>query len=105
MDVNHFNPDGIDTSSSTNITDGDSTAIRSGTRPAGTETSGVLEDNGATVEVEKTSQPDQNLMATRPNGGWKAWLQVACGFFLYFNTYGAAAVASNQYSPLCVKGG
>ncbi|KAK6446359.1 hypothetical protein FP744_10002609 [Trichoderma asperellum] len=88
MDVKHSHPDGVDTSS-TNITDRDSTFLHSGTRPAETESSGVLQNNGATIEVEKTSQPDQaNLLATRPNGGWKAWLQVACGFFLYFNTYG-----------------
>lgn len=101
MDVKHSHPDGVDTSS-TNITDRDSTFLHSGTRPAETESSGVLQNNGATIEVEKTSQPDQaNLLATRPNGGWKAWLQVACGFFLYFNTYGTAAVASKIIIRLC----
>lgn len=90
MDSKQLSPDEVDTSS-TNATDRDSTALHNGSRPAETEFSGVLNNNGQAVEVEKTSQPDQ---ATRPNGGWKAWLQVACGFFLYFNTYGAAVVIS-----------
>jgi hypothetical protein len=88
MEAKPLYPDGTD-NSDTNITNGDSTALRSSTKSAETEPSSVLESNGPAVEEAKTSQPDQN---TRPNGGWKAWLQVACGFFIYFNTYGAAAV-------------
>lgn len=91
MDSKQFPPDEVDTNS-TSATDRDSTALHNGSRPAETVFSGVLKNNGPAVEMEKISQPDQ---ATRPNGGWKAWLQVACGFFLYFNTYGAAAVVSN----------
>lgn len=57
------------------------------------------EKNGATVELKNASQLDQaTLMATRPNGGWKAWLQVACGFSLMFNTYGATAAMSKVNS-------
>lgn len=97
MDSKQLSPDEVDTNS-TSATDRDSTALHNGPRPAKTEFSGVLKNNGPAVEVEKTSQPD---LATRPNGGWKAWLQVACGFFLYFNTYGAAAVVSKINMRLC----
>ncbi|KAM0245962.1 hypothetical protein ACHAQJ_010397 [Trichoderma viride] len=81
-DIKQSRPEGIDTSS--NATDRDSTVSQSEAKPAEIEpSSGVLEKNGATVEMEKTPQLDQiHLMATRPNGGWKAWLQVACGFSL-----------------------
>jgi hypothetical protein len=61
------------------------------------------EENGATMGLEKNeSQLDQaTLMATRPNGGWKAWLQVACGFLLMFNTYGAT-VAMSRITSACL---
>lgn len=67
---------------------------------------GILRNDGAAVEAQKTTEkPDQvHLMATRPNGGWKAWLQVACGFFLFFNTYGAIATDfKNKTLPVMSK--
>lgn len=73
-----------------NGTDSESAVERTGAKP--TEMmrfTATAEKNGATMESESASQLDQaTLMATRPNGGWKAWLQVACGFSLMFNTYG-----------------
>lgn len=73
-----------------NGTDSESAVERTGAKPAEmVRFTATPEKNGATVESENASQLDQaTLMATRPNGGWKAWLQVACGFSLMFNTYG-----------------
>lgn len=99
MDVINFHPDEVD-SSSANIIDKGSAALHSETGPSEAELSGVLENNAPVVEVEKASQLNQ---ATKPNGGWKAWLQVACGFFLYFNTYGATAVSSISIRPGLLK--
>lgn len=76
-----------------NGTDSESAVERTGAEPA--EVVPFTEKDGATLESKNESQLDQaTLMATRPNGGWKAWLQVACGFALMFNTYGTTATIS-----------
>lgn len=76
-----------------NGTDSESAVERTGAKLAEVVPSTATpEKNSATVESKNASQPDQaTLMATRPNGGWKAWLQVACGFSLMLNTYGAVS--------------
>lgn len=71
----------------------------SGATPAETPSPGTPNKNGTTMELEKTQLTQADLMATRPNGGWKAWLQVACGFSLMFNTYGAITTAFYLHSP------
>ncbi|KAK1255572.1 hypothetical protein MKX08_009567 [Trichoderma sp. CBMAI-0020] len=73
-----------------NGTDSESAVERTGAKPAEmVPFTAKTEENGATPESKNESELDQaTLMATRPNGGWKAWLQVACGFALMFNTYG-----------------
>ncbi|KAL6891850.1 major facilitator superfamily domain-containing protein [Trichoderma evansii] len=76
--------EGVDTSAA----DRESAIELSGATPAETPAPGTPNRNGTTMELEKTQLTQADLMATRPNGGWKAWLQVACGFSLMFNTYG-----------------
>lgn len=39
-------------------------------------------------EINKPPPPPSQTVDTRPNGGFLAWIQVACSFCLYFNTYG-----------------
>ncbi|KKY18176.1 putative mfs monocarboxylate [Phaeomoniella chlamydospora] len=38
--------------------------------------------------VEAAAKPTANDAAAIPDGGFQAWLQVACGFMLFFNTWG-----------------
>ena len=42
--------------------------------------------DGGNVE-KKTSKASVNNAASIPNGGLRAWLQVAGSFFLFFNTW------------------
>lgn len=60
---------------------------------AGTHNSNTSTPNSseATTEKQEPSQPQdpqESKLDRRPNGGLFAWTQVACSFFLYFNTYG-----------------
>ena len=59
---------------------------------------------GAPLEISPShlSQPPQLGI---PNGGFTAWLQVACGFFMFFNSWGlinAFGVWQDYYSTTLI---
>lgn len=51
----------------------------------------VVTDDDSQGEAEKVA-PSPTAPRTVPNGGLKAWVQVAGGFFLFFNTWGLVSI-------------
>ena len=52
---------------------------------------GSFSDDKAPSEPQEPAAPNPVInknALTVPNGGFAAWLQVACGFCLFFNTWG-----------------
>ncbi|KAH0593052.1 hypothetical protein MHUMG1_09299 [Metarhizium humberi] len=90
--------EGVDTSAA--VTAAGSRASRNGAEPAENEPSagGILRNDGAAVEAQKTTEkPDQvHLMATRPNGGWKAWLQTYYTANFHFDPSRASLIGGIQ---------
>ena len=39
------------------------------------------------LEPGRLDKPQKTIAATPPDGGWRAWLQVAGGFFVFFNIW------------------
>jgi len=52
------------------------------------DTSSTTDNHNQIPEVEKAAKPAAFDASTIPNGGLQAWLQVAGGFSLFFNTFG-----------------
>ncbi|KAL9479513.1 hypothetical protein ACSS6W_004299 [Trichoderma asperelloides] len=80
----------------TNGADRESAVEQSGAKPAEiVPFTDTPKKNSATAQLERRAHLDQAiLMAMRPNGRWKAWLQVACGFSRVLSTYSATAAIS-----------
>ena len=52
------------------------------------DTSSSTDNHNQIPAVEKAAKPAAYDASTIPNGGLQAWLQVAGGFSLFFNTFG-----------------
>jgi hypothetical protein len=48
----------------------------------------VVSSNEKDVEAAAPQQPPPNFLGNIPDGGLQAWLQVAAGWSLFFNTWG-----------------
>ncbi|KAI4738773.1 putative MFS monocarboxylate transporter [Aureobasidium sp. EXF-12298] len=54
----------------------------------------VVSSNEKDVEAAAPQQPPPNFLENIPDGGLQAWLQVAAGWSLFFNTWGILNTAS-----------
>jgi len=52
----------------------------------------------ATSALQAPHKPEETMATTPPDGGWRAWLQVAGGFFVFFNIWYVLSVSIEQES-------
>lgn len=47
----------------------------------------MKEEPSEMLEPGLSDKPKETIATTPPDGGWRAWLQVAGGFFVFFNIW------------------